>query len=167
MRGTATIPSSTKVLCPEEGAWICRRRLSLRAAVNLQPARPRFVLQEKFRHRLATVRQPKIGLLASLRPMGTDDRAHCRDSRLSSCVLCDAVYSFVLRTRRNAVRRFLARQSSGTATSGCFCSRSLGAQAKSSLSWGALGRKDGLQPNTSPSFHPRAPNDKLLRLRCS
>ena len=65
MRGTATIPSSTKVLRLEEGAWICRRCLSLRAAVNLQLARPTFVLQGNFRHRLATVRQPKIGLLAS------------------------------------------------------------------------------------------------------
>ena len=60
---------------------------SLLVDVNLQLARPSFVLQETFQHQLATVRQCKIGLPASPRPVGTKHRACFRDSRRSTCML--------------------------------------------------------------------------------
>ena len=87
---------------PEDGVWICRRGLSLRAAVNLQLARPSFVLQESFHRRLAIVRQPSIGLLASPRPIGTDHRACLRDSRFQrACceALCTRLYWKCVETR--------------------------------------------------------------------
>ena len=59
--------------CLKNGARICPRGIPLRAAVNLQLVGPSCVQQEKFQHRWAKLRQPKVWRITKASAM---KRAH-------------------------------------------------------------------------------------------